>query len=680
MVWHVCSGQHHITELSIVDSDRVSCCHAWLPLLLQRSCSPGTVAGLSGYITDIDDRAAMPGASPLPFVSPSHGLGPQMHPRLVPPSHTSSPPYAAHTYSPPPLHAAQHLAGHQAAANTLHGHDAQGRHSMQAHVVDRQAPNFEFEQQQLNELLPAENSRPEQAHTAVGGKSSTKTAGADTDEAGERQHGTQTRKLAVNPVPALQTNLSALEAAISNTAASELPVSHTTTSAATAKSNHLAAAEVEPRQVPLPPLATAVAPKMTEPVRSEPAQSQQAVSAPAGNLEPHLPQQAVSMPASSLALNPAQQSVSMLSSVLAPRQPPQAVSMPPGNLAPIGPPAVRSMTSQVPGALPQLAAPALLPLAPVAKPSRVSDAATGAVNPLLAVNASAFVDKPSTSGSTDGSNRLGVSGKASGGSIGTVQSSGLTGLRPGASRGEQVSVSAASAVMLHEARAAGTARQAALAVLDEAPQPTWPVPQTRDSTSLPRQPFATAQTSSATQSSPLTQSIALPGLRLPNPTSDKPVGLMSMASSMGRPQSLMTMTGPLPASGAGPDPESPLGGRPSQSETAVTSGKGVVTVTEPQDLHAAHLVHVLQAHKASQQLSDSAPLSSELQPRQQMLDPAKAAGGSNAGVMAVSGGQQQLQSGYSGKHISFGRDLSTLSDKSGVVQSYLPWWSHLQQS
>ncbi|KAL0053187.1 hypothetical protein WJX82_002174 [Trebouxia sp. C0006] len=78
--------------------------------------------------------------------------------------------------------------------------------------------------------------------------------------------------------------------------------------------------------------------------------------------------------------------------------------------------------------------------------------------------------------------------------------------------------------------------------------------------------------------------------------------------------------GPLPASGAGQDPESPLGGRPSQSETAVTNGKGVPTITEPQDLHAAHLVHVLQAHKAAQQLTDSAAVISELQPQRQLMD------------------------------------------------------------
>ena len=43
------------------------------------------------------------------------------------------------------------------------------------------------------------------------------------------------------------------------------------------------------------------------------------------------------------------------------------------------------------------------------------------------------------------------------------------------------------------------------------------------------------------------------------------------------------------------DAESPLGGRPVQSETALLKGRAVA-MTEPQDLHAAHLMHVLEAH------------------------------------------------------------------------------------
>ncbi|KAL0036198.1 hypothetical protein WJX79_007778 [Trebouxia sp. C0005] len=113
-----------------------------------------------------------------------------------------------------------------------------------------------------------------------------------------------------------------------------------------------------------------------------------------------------------------------------------------------------------------------------------------------------------------------------------------------------------------------------------------------------------------------------------------------------------SQAGPLPASGAERDPESPLGGRPSQSETAVTNGKGVATMTEPQDLHAAHLVHVLQAHKAAQQLTDSAAVSSKLQPQRQVMDSLlamdPAVQGDGSGIAAGSNRSLQQQGAFTG--------------------------------
>ena len=52
------------------------------------------------------------------------------------------------------------------------------------------------------------------------------------------------------------------------------------------------------------------------------------------------------------------------------------------------------------------------------------------------------------------------------------------------------------------------------------------------------------------------------------------------------------------------DAESPLGGRPVQSETALLKGRAAA-MTEPQDLHAAHLMHVLEAHTTQLRHTDS---------------------------------------------------------------------------
>ena len=54
----------------------------------------------------------------------------------------------------------------------------------------------------------------------------------------------------------------------------------------------------------------------------------------------------------------------------------------------------------------------------------------------------------------------------------------------------------------------------------------------------------------------------------------------------------------------GDEAESPLGGRPVQSETALLKGR-TAALTEPQDLHAAHLMHVLEAHTTQLKRGDA---------------------------------------------------------------------------
>ena len=108
------------------------------------------------------------------------------------------------------------------------------------------------------------------------------------------------------------------------------------------------------------------------------------------------------------------------------------------------------------------------------------------------------------------------------------------------------------------------------------------------------------------------------------------------------------MTGPMPAPGTGQVLESPRGGRPSQSETAVTLAKGraLGTVTGAQELHAAHLVHVLEAHKhkAAHQLP---ALTSQQQPDPSRLMESLLAvdsPSSPASEAASAAGSQQWQS------------------------------------
>lgn len=56
-----------------------------------------------------------------------------------------------------------------------------------------------------------------------------------------------------------------------------------------------------------------------------------------------------------------------------------------------------------------------------------------------------------------------------------------------------------------------------------------------------------------------------------------------------------------------------------QSETALLKGRSA-TVTEPQDLHAAHLMHVLEAHTTQLRHTDSGP-GSQLKPAESGLKP-----------------------------------------------------------
>ncbi|KAL0029933.1 hypothetical protein WJX77_008191 [Trebouxia sp. C0004] len=555
--------------------------------------SASTATSLSGYSTDVENGAMLTGPSPLPFVSPSHGLGPQMHPRLTPTSHTTSPRYTAYTYGSP-HNTAQHMPAYQ------HGPHAwqqeNDMHSMQLPAAEQRVPKLVFEVQH-------------DRHLETGG------AGHLADHA-QRQQGTDATQQGsvAHPLSALQTNLSAIDEAITVTDAAALPSGQAGVSEASRQSEKERSADVPPKQAASASTTAAVAPKLTQPSSIEQEEHKQVLRVPISTLAPLLPQQIVTALPSTEAPALPQQASSMPVVILAPQAPQPCQSMPAGILAPIGPPAVRTMISQASGSSPQLAAPAVLPLASVPKPSQIPTAATAAMSPPAA---SVYHQAVVSSTDTNISGKNPVNAAAS--RAGPVQSSTVTGHTAGVRGGAQVNVSAVSAVTLDEARAAGTARQAALAVLDDTPPPTQGVFHSKSSDSLPGRPFGTAQSRSV--SAGYHPPDPLPSLGVSPAVRAQPQGVASAASSFGRPtQSLMTMTGPLPALGAGQDPESPLGGRPSQSETAVTNGKGMATITEPQDLHAAHLMHVLQAHKASQQLTDSAAVSSELQPQRQLMD------------------------------------------------------------
>ncbi len=479
-------------------------------------------------------------------------------------------------------------------------------------------------------------------------------AGHSADHA-QRQRATDTAQQGsvVHPLSALQTNLSAMEEAITVTAAAALSSGQAGVSKAGRQPEKERPADVLPKQVATAPATAAVAPKLIQPSSVPPEEHKQVLSAPISTLAPKLTQQtATALPSIEAPALP-QQAPSMPAVILAPKAPQPSVSMPVGNLAPIGPPAVRMMVSQASGISPQLAAPAVLPLAHVPRPSSFPTATTAAMSPPAESNSHQAVISSTAAAAADAnvSAKFPVNTAAS--HADAVQSSTVTGQTAGVGGGKQVNVSAASVVTLDEARAAGTARQAALAVLDDTPLPTQAVFQGESSNSLPDRPFGTAQSSSITTGYQLGP---LPSLGVSTAVRAQPQGGASAASSFGRPtQSLMAMKGPLPASGAGQDPESPLGGRPSQSETAVTNGKGVATITEPQDLHAAHLVHVLQAHKAAQQLTDSAAVSSELQPQRQLMDSLLAMGsavqGADLGDADGNNRSQQQQGGFTGKHM-----------------------------
>ena len=572
------------------------------------------MTGLSGYSTDLDEGAAITGASPLPLVSPSLGLGPQMHPRLAPTSHTSSALYTAHTYKPPPTQAAlsnQHIPSHQARSRDIH--------SAQVLVPKTQLVQHGLGRQHDIEGLPQREAAFRPDFSGQAERPMTTNAEAHTSEHSQTWQDTEDEQLhcAADPMPALQTNLTAMEAAISETATAALLTSQGQLPAAS--SSAAAFTSYAPKQAALPPLTALTVPKLTQPASAESAQSQQAVSAPSGILTPVVSQQAVMMPA--------------------------------GNVAAIGPPAVRTMTSHGPGALPQLAAPALLPKVPVTSPPLFPSAGVAAFRPLP--TAADTASKPATGNMNTSAapdtrfSTRDAAVSAAGGTAADADSGTSSRERAGAQASDEVKVSAGSAVTANEGRAAGTAHQPALPLLDEPLLPRQEaLLQARALDSVSDQPFSTTQSSWVSTSNRAAQLAALPGVR---PVSlaavDKTAGLLSTVSSMGEPQSKYMMTGPLPTTGQGQEVESPLAGRPSQSETAITSGRGLMTVTEPQDLHAAHLVHVLQAHKATQQLTDSAALSSELQPRRVMAAESRA-----AVFEATDSGSLQQQSGHAGKH------------------------------
>ena len=447
----------------------------------------------------------------------------------------------------------------------------------------------------------------------------------------------------VDAVPALQTNLTAMDAAISQTAAAAMPGQSASSHIVPAASSSHTKQASDPASKPavVPPVQAAVVPQEIHAPEAQASDYKPARLLPASSRPQQ--QQPASLPASSSA-SMHQLPVSMAPTSMAPNLAQQPASLPPGNLAPIGPPALRAMTCHGQGTLPQLAAPALLPLPPTAESAphslAIQPALTAAAAVLPISMTAAARAEPASSGVTVTTDVARVQSdstlqseafpealklKVSRNNIEGPRQQGLLlhsvdvfSQQAGQRAEQQVSVSAASAVMLDEARAAGTARQAALAVLNDTVQPASASRQAETQHSLADLP--SAQSSLATAVGPSRQ--LFPDAEVPPATAvgstptARPQAIATMAS-LGQPQGLMTMTGPLPATGRGQEADSPVGGRPSQSETAVTVGKGSGIVTAPQDLHAAHLVHVLQAHKVSQQLSDPQARDDGFEARQQ---------------------------------------------------------------
>ena len=645
------------------------------------------IAGISGYTTDLSEHNIVSGLSPLPFVSPSHGLGPQMHPRLPDPtSLASSQGYPAHLYSSPaghtalPLQQQQHRYLHPTGA---HKHSSSSAMPWLSSSVEADAEargNPEATQNSQAGLYQAQHA---QRRAEGNNPHAMRDSQARSFEAQHAQHSTEEQTCleeetgfyrrasasvnhiggevraafqasghdaaaVVDPVPALQTNLTAMNAAIGRAADAVMPgqsaVSHPVPAAS---SSHIKLA-ADPASKPAVslPVQAAVVTKQILPPEAQAIDARPADSAPASS--PPQQQQPVSQSAGSFPPSAHQQTGSMAPASVAPNLAQQPVSLPPGNLAPIGPPAMRAMTSHGPGTLLQLAAPALLPLQPIVDSAPHSSAthtastaaAAAAVLP-ISMTAAARAE-PASSGvvvtwdvarvQSDASRESEALAEAlkpevSKDTITRPTQQGLlfnsvdvSGQQAGQKAEQQVSVSSASAVMLDEARAAGTARQAALAVLNDTVQPAPASRQPEAQHSLPDQPFGSAQSNLATAVGTSRQLFS--DAEAPTATAvglapaARPQAIATMAS-MGQPQSLMTMTGPLPETGKGQEADSPVGGRPSQSETAVTVGKGSGIVTAPQDLHAAHLVHVLHAHKVSQQLSDSQAQEDGVEARQQ---------------------------------------------------------------
>lgn len=605
----------------------------------------------------------MLGLSPLPFVSPSLGLGPQMQPRLREPSSlASSPGYSAPLYSAPAVHAAlphQQQQQQQQLKHPIppgaHATESSGQPwlSTSPQVDDACNPGAwepsqagPFEAQHAQRGAAGQVCIETPASFLRNDTASNSTAGSLRAEVKARGSRAIHNRPVVDPVPALQTNLTAMNAAISTTAAAVvLPSEPAALKPVTAaNSSHIKqAADAAPRlAASLMPVQAAV----LKPV--QPGQTQAHDLQLSGSLSPAAlaeQDEPVSLPAASFSPSVLQQPVSMAPTSLAPNPAQQAAFLPPGNLAPIGPPVMRTMTCQGQGASPHLAAPALLPLPPtVASPLSsyaVTNSATSADPALLPKTAASQAEPASTgvAGSQPASvlqlrpaqaaavpeavhlekSRHDIAGVPEQRRPPVEGSS----QRAGGGTDEQVSVSAASAVMLDEARAAGTAHQAALAVLNETVESAPASHQAEAHHSLPH-PFGSAQSSLTTalggnpqlpQSAHLLQATAVnsstsqqkqadlaPATAVGTQSAARPQPLATVAS-MGPPQSIMGMTGPLPAIGQAQEADSPVGGRPSQSETAVTLGRGGGMTSAPQDLHAAHLVHVLQAHKVSQQLS-----------------------------------------------------------------------------
>ena len=662
-------------------------------------------AGLSGYSTDLNEGNVLSGLSPLPFVSPSLGLGPQMHPRLPQPtSLASSPGYTAQLYSSPAVHAAlpyqqqqqqqQHRYAHPAgvhkhssssakpslstspqgdgdAYNPDAKNDSQAgffeaqhaQHSAQGYnpaALDSSQAGL-FIAQHAQRRAEAQTYLEEQTmfprRTSAPNRGTDGGLRADVGACAGLHHDSGVTKT-VDPVLALQSNLTAMDAAISETGAAVVPVQAAVTLPVTAASSSQIKQGADTKPAVFLPVQAPVVSQLLQPARSQVTDVQPAscnsLDAPAQEQVP------VGLPASSFLPSALQQPVSMAPISVAPDLPQQAASLLPRNLAPIGPPAIRAMTCHGPGVLLQLAAPALMPLPPklesVPYPIAASHLASTAAAAPLPMTAAAQAEATSSgmlvtqdvvgvqsdlTSKPDalpealqlGNSKLHMAEATQQGFHPVDQSSQQAGL----STGQQVSVSAASTVMLDEARAASTARQAALAVLNDTVQSAPAFIQAEARHSLPDQPFGPAQSSLATAVA--TNCQQPPSADLPPPTAvgasrqlfsmatmppvtavplalaARPQTIAAMAS-MGQAQSLMAMTGPLPATSQGQEADSPVGGRPSQSETAVTVGRGSGIVTVPQDLHAAHLVHVLQAHKVSQQLADPQSQEDELELRQ----------------------------------------------------------------